>query len=222
MLLLAVLSQSPSTSAEEWTAPPLVASTPPPPAPAATVSEAPKSGMKDGPLWQVGAWGTATIPTSLDGAAFMFGLRGELDVWRLGVLFSFDRSGITPLTMNDLRAWTGLVGYSVLSLDWLRVRAQAGVTALSSDTAAARVSPALGTTARVTWRFLGAEAGATFSPFDFRQLDLRAAAILHGGIFELQVGYRARFLDATTGGTLDTMFATTPSAGPHVALGINL
>lgn len=39
---------------------------------------------------------------------------------------------------------------------------------------------------------------------------------------ELQVGYRPRFLDATTTGTLDTMFKTAPSAGPHVSPGISL
>jgi hypothetical protein len=73
----------------------------------------------------------------------------------------------------------------------------------------------------VNWKFLGAEAGIVFTPGAFRQLDLRAEAILAAGIFELHVGYRARFSDETSTGTLATLFASAPVAGPSLALGVS-
>jgi hypothetical protein len=188
-------------------------------------------------LWELGAFTTATIPTSLEGSAFMFGLRAELDVWRIGAIATFDRVGVTPLSLGDARAWTAMVGYAVVSTELFRVRALAGLSARTGDTTATQFAPTLGTTGRVLWKFIGAEGSAAFTAGTFRQLDLRAAAILKGGIFELQLGYRARWVDATSDGTLSTLLsatttatdqllATAPTApallaGPHVSLGLH-
>lgn len=201
LALLLTLSQTP---------PPLVSAEPPPP---------PKADP-DLPLWQVTALATANVPTALEGSDFLLGLRGELDVWRIGALVTFDRTGTTPLTLADTRHWTSLLGYSVLHTPFLRVRALGGLSALTTDTTSS-FAPALGATARLHWRFLGLEAAATFNPFGFRQLDARLEAILSGGLFELHVGYRVRLLDASAKGTLETLFASTPVAGPSIALGVS-
>ncbi|MFT3708002.1 MAG: hypothetical protein QM817_10135 [Archangium sp.] len=184
----------------------------------------------------MGAFTTATIPTSLDGAAFMFGLRAELDIWRIGAVATFDRAGVTPLSIGDANAWTGLLGYSVVSTEYFRVRALAGLSALTGSATTTQFAPTIGTTGRAIWKFIGAEGSASFTAGTFRQLDLRAAAILKGGIFELQLGYRARWIDATTDGTVstllsatttstDALIATAPTApaliaGPHVSVGL--
>ncbi|MBL8912662.1 MAG: hypothetical protein JNM17_18355 [Archangium sp.] len=163
-------------------------------------------------------------------------MRAELDIWRIGAVASFDRVGVTPISLGDARSWTALVGYSFVSTEFFRIRALAGLSAITGDTTATQFAPAIGTTARAFWRFIGAEGSAAFTGGGFRQLDLRAAAILRGGIFELQLGYRAKWLDLTSGGTIDTLLsastnsteqltAATPSApaliaGPHVGIGL--
>ncbi|MFZ5443553.1 MAG: hypothetical protein ACOZQL_26340 [Myxococcota bacterium] len=231
MLLVVLLSSLSAVGEEGWTPPPLVsaepgreASQPPPPPRAApeVKQETPKKPEpeRDFPLWQVTALATANVPSSLDGSDFLLGLRGELDVWRIGAVVSFDRTGTTPLTMSDTRHWTGLAGYAVLLNRWVRVRALGGVSALTTDTSST-FGPSVGVTARVGWAFLGAEAAAVFTPVGFRQLDVRAEGILKGGVFELHAGYRARFLDASATGTLETMFSNAPVAGPHVAVGLS-
>ncbi|MFO0597092.1 MAG: hypothetical protein U0228_17395 [Myxococcaceae bacterium] len=224
--LAVLLAQSP---------PPLVqADDGPPPMPPSEPTAAPAPHR--GSAWELGAFATATVPTSLDGGAFMFGLRGELDVWRIGAVMSLDRVGVTPFSLGDANAWTGLLGYSVVWTELFRVRALAGVSALTGSATSSQFAPTVGTTARVLWKFIGAEGSAAFAAGTFRQLDVRAAAILRGGIFELQLGYRARWIDATTDGTVstllsasttstDALIATTPTApalvaGPHVGVGL--
>lgn len=91
-------SGPPPTPAPEPTmsTPPLPPAAPgpsaPPPPPAASTSKA--------PLWEAGVWATATLPTSLSGSAFMFGARAELDIWRIGVVGTFDRVGVTPFSIG--------------------------------------------------------------------------------------------------------------------------
>lgn len=166
------------------------------------------------PFWQVSALGTATLPTSLDGSAFLVGARAEVDIWRIGLLVTVDKAGTTPFSLSSSQQWTALGGYAVLVNKWARLRLLAGV----SGTSTASLAPTVGANVRVGWAFLGAEAAAVLTPFGaFQQLDLRAEGILHGGIFELHAGYRARFLDTTGAGTA---FTSAPLAGPHVALGL--
>ncbi len=165
----------------------------------------------------------------------MFGGRAEFDLWRIGVVATFDRVGVTPFTLGDTNYWNGLLGYSLVSTDLFRVRALAGVSALSGSSITTRFAPSFGTTARFLWHFIGVEGDATFTAGSFRQLDLRGAVILRGGIFEVQLGYRAKWIDATTGGTIGNMFATSNSTeqltasaptspvlvgGPHVSIGL--
>jgi len=193
----------------------------PPPPPPAEVTQAPvKAPERDFPLWQVTALGTATLPTSLSGSDFLFGLRGEVDVWKVSALITFDRTGTTPLTMSETRAWTGLAGYAPFVNRWARIRVLGGVSAQTTDTAS-QFGPSLGATARVGWSFIGVEGGVVFTPVGFRQLDARAEVVLKGGVFELHAGYRARFLDTTSAGTLATLFTSTPVAGPSIAVGLS-
>lgn len=168
----------------------------------------------DFPLWQVSALGTATLPTALDGSAFLVGARAELDLWRIGLFVTVDQSGTTPFSLSSGQQWTALGGYAVLVNKWARLRLLGGVSGTSTTT----LAPTVGANVRVGWSFLGAEAAAVLTPFGaFQQLDVRAEGILRGGIFELHAGYRARFLDATGAGTL---FTSAPLAGPHVAVGL--
>ena len=153
-------------------------------------------------------WVTATVPTALIGSAFMFGARAELDLWRIGFVGTFDRIGVTPFTIGDTNSWSALLGYSLVSTEFFRVRGLAGFSALTGANTTTRFAPSLGTTARVLWHFIGAEGSASFTAGAFRQLDLRAAMILKGGVFELQLGYRARWIDATASGTIGSMFST--------------
>jgi hypothetical protein len=165
------------------------------------------------PFWQVTALATANIPLSLDGAAFLYGLRGEIDVWRLSVVATFDRTGTTPFTMSETRSWNGLAGASVVATKNFRARLLGGVSALTTDTSAV-FAPSAGATARVSWKFIGLEGAVTGSFGAFRQVDARAELVLQGGIVELHGGYRARLVEVKDGeGVL--------VAGPTVALGLS-
>lgn len=187
------------------------------PAPARAVApqaeQVAKEPEPDFPLWQVSALGTATLPTALDGSAFLIGARAELDIWRIGVLVTVDQAGTTPFSLSNAQQWTALGGYAVLVNKWARLRLLGGVSGASTTS----LSPTIGANVRVGWSFLGAEAAAVLTPFGAaQQLDLRAEGILRGGIFELHAGYRARFLDTTGAGLL----TSAPLAGPHVAVGL--
>ena len=176
----------------------------------------------DAPKWNAGAWATATVPTSLDGAPFLYGFRGELDVWRIGASVTLDRGGTTPFTFSSVDAWTGALGYSLFLNEYLRVRAMGAVSA-RVDAGTAVFAPGVGLTARAGWSFIAVEGSALFTPFGaFRQLDARAEAVLVGGIFELHVGARALYLDDTEAGSLGTLFSAAPLAGPSVAIGVRL
>lgn len=182
---------------------------------------APEKKEHEAPTWQVAALGTAIVPLDLNGARFVFGLRGELDVLRVGVMFTFDRAAVTPFTMNQTNEWTGLLGFSGLNNKWVRVRLQGGLSALSGDGVTTRFGPSLGLTARAGLPVIAAEVGAIFTPVGgMRQLDARAELVLRGGVFELHGGYRVRFYDASDAGTVQTLFATVPVAGPSIALGL--
>lgn len=184
------------------------------PAPQAQQSAPAPEPEPEFPLWQVSALGTATLPTALDGTAFLVGARAELDLWRIGVLVTVDQAGTTPFSLDSARQWTALGGYAVLVNKWARLRLLGGVSGTSTTT----LAPTVGANVRLSWSFLGAEAAAVLTPFGaFQQLDVRAEGILRGGIFEVHAGYRARFLDTTGAGT---WFASAPLAGPHVALGL--
>lgn len=173
------------------------------------------------PTWQVAALGTAIVPLNINGAAFVFGMRGELDIFRVGAMFTFDRSAVTPFTVGQTNEWTGLLGYSLINNKYVRIRAQGGMSALSGDNIAARFGPSVGVTARAGLPVIAAEVGTIFTPVGgMRQLDARAELVLRGGVFELHGGYRVRFYDASDAGTLSSLFSTAPVAGPSVAIGL--
>ncbi|MGV3623166.1 MAG: hypothetical protein ACO1OB_20265 [Archangium sp.] len=171
--------------------------------------------------WRLTALATGIIPLQLNGANFVFGMRGELDVFRVSATFTFDRGGVTPFTMNQTNEWNGLLGYSLINNKWARVRLQGGMSALSGDAIAARFGPSAGLTASAGLPFIGVEAAAIFTPVGgMRQLDARAEVVLRGGVFELHGGYRVRFYDASDAGTVSTLFSSIPVAGPSVAIGL--
>lgn len=173
------------------------------------------------PTWQVAALGTAIVPLNINGAAFVFGMRGELDIFRVGAMFTFDRAGVTPFTIGQTNEWTGLLGYSLINNKYARIRMQGGLSALSGDNIAARFGPSVGLTARAGLPVIAAEVGAIFTPVGgMRQLDARAELVLRGGVFELHGGYRVRFYDAADAGTVSTLFSTVPVAGPSIAVGL--
>lgn len=188
-------------------------SQPPPP----STEQAAPTPERDFPFWQVRALATATVPTALQSGAFMAGLRAEVDVWRLSALLTGDVTGVTPFTLSDTQAWTGLVGGSVFLNRWVRVRLLGGVSAEKTSTQTT-FAPTLAGTARVSWAFVAAEVAAQVTPLGaFQQADLRAGAIIVLGPLELHGGYRARFMAAE-----GALLSATPLAGPHVALGLAL
>lgn len=216
ILLSLVVTQSP---------PPLVSADvdAPPPTPVAEVVAPPREDKHAAPLWQATALATAIVPTSFDSTPFVFGMRGELDVWRISGVFTFDRGVVTPFTMAQSNEWTGLLGFSAINNTYARVRVQGGLSALTADTFTARFGPSLGVTARAGLPVISAEVAALFTPVGgLRQFDARAELVLRGGVFELHGGYRVRFYDAAEAGTLDALFTSTPLAGPSIAVGLSL
>jgi hypothetical protein len=175
----------------------------------------------DTPAYAIRALATGTVPLSLSGADFMLGLRAELDVYRVSAQFSWDRSGTTPFTLTETSQWNALLGWSFVANKWARVRLLGGVSGASNTTTS--VAAAIGATARVGFSFIALDTGVVFAPVGaLKLLDARAGVALTGGIFELQLGYRARYLDTSATGTLDTLFASTPLAGPGISLGLAL
>jgi hypothetical protein len=172
------------------------------------------------PFWQVTALATANVPLALNGSDFLFGFRGEVDVWRISALVSLDRRGMTPFSMSDIQTWNGLLGASVVATKSFRLRALGGVGVLATESTAT-FAPTLGTTARVGWKWIALEGALHASAGAFRQLDARAELVLHGGVVELHAGYRVRLIDPTPGGSVETLFATAPVSGPCVALGLS-
>lgn len=206
---------------------PVVVNAPPPVdiAPVAPVENEVRATKSDdkhaAETWRLTALATGIIPLQLTGAQFVFGMRGELDVFRIGAQFSFDRGGVTPFTVNQTNEWTGLLGYSLVNNKYARVRLQGGMSALTGDGIASRFGPSAGLTARAGLPFISAEVGAIFTPVGgMRQLDARAELVLRGGVFELHGGYRVRFYDASEAGTVSTLFSSIPVAGPSVAIGL--
>jgi hypothetical protein len=173
------------------------------------------------PAYAIKALGTATVPLSFNGAEFMLGVRGELDIFRVSALISYDRAGTTPFTLSDTAQWTGLVGVSCIATSWARVRILGGVSALAATTTSLGATVAL--TGRIGFSFIAQDAAVTFAPVgSLKLLDARAGLVLKAGPVELQGGYRARFVDASATGTLASLFASTPLAGPGIALGVSL
>lgn len=163
---------------------------------------------------------TGSPVTSSTGTSYAFGARGEIDLFRVAVLVSWDRSISSSFALSDTQQVTALAGYSVLAHKYARIRLLGGIDVLASDTLT--FAPAMGVSARAGLSFLAVDAAATFTPLPFRRIDARAGLVLKGGVFELQGGYRAQVIDSTSGGTLATLFATPLSAGPYLALGVSL
>lgn len=189
-------------------------------APAEVEATAPAPSTSSAPTFELRALVTGSPVTSSTGTSYAFGARGEIDLFRVAVLVSWDRSITSSFALSDTQQVTALAGYSVLAHEYARIRVLGGIDVHATDTLT--FAPALGVSARAGLSFLAADVAATFTPLPFRRIDARAGLVLKGGLFELQGGYRAQVIDTTTGGTLATLFATPLAAGPYLALGVSL
>ena len=193
---------------------------PPPRASPAEVESAAPAPASSAPTFELRALVTGSPVTTSTGTSYAFGARGEIDLFRVAVLVSWDRSITSSFTLSDTQQVTALAGYSVLAHKYARIRVLGGVDVHAADTLT--VAPAIGVSARAGLSFLAADVAATFTPLPFRRIDARAGLVLKGGLFELQGGYRAQVIDTTSGGTLATLFATPLAAGPYLAVGVSL
>jgi hypothetical protein len=198
----------------EPSSPPLVPS--PPVEEAAPPARAPGSGFE----LRVLATATVNWPVALTGTSFLVGGRAELDLFRVHALLTWDRAGTTPFSLSSTDTFNGAVGYSILDVGVARLRVLGGVAVQTSAESSTRVAPVLGVSARVGLSVLAIDAAALLSPFGLPQFDARLGVALHLGPTELQVGYRAHYVDPT--GSVGTLFTTTPFVGPTVALGLSL
>ncbi len=220
--VIAALGLASSLASTEYPAPPLIeAPEAPPPVPSVTKVEPAPSAPSEVPLFQIAALATASVTTSgTTGYGALFGARGEIDVWRIGLNVSYGRAANLVEGLSETTEVVALVGYSVMANRWGRVRVLGGLDTRSAASGLA-VGPAFGLNARLGWALLQADVSTTLTPGPFRRLEARAALVLKGGLFELHRGYQATFVDTTTTGTLATLFSS-PAAGPYVALGVAL
>lgn len=163
----------------------------------------------------------ATGNYSLRSGAIGVGGRAELDVFRIGLSFSYERALFSDVTSFDTQAMTGLISVAPVANRNLHLRLLGGVDLRLAPSASA-FGPAFGVNGRLGASFIGIDAFATLTPLPFRRLEARAALFLKSGPVELQAGYQVRLLDTTSGGTLATLLSTAPEAGPYAALGLSL
>lgn len=174
--------------------------------------------------FQLRALATAILPMRArgqeTGGEFLVGVRGELDVRRLGFLFGWDRGGISPISLNEplteTSYWNGLLGASVWATKYSRIRLLGGVSAVSSPRAV-RFGPSVAATLRLGIPVVSIEGGVIYTPVGFQQLDARAELVVRLLIFEARGGYRARWVD--TSRSADGP-AVEPTGGLSVSLGL--
>lgn len=175
------------------------------------------------PALEVRALGTATAPVDsirLGVGEFMVGVRGEVDVQRVGGVFSYDRVGDTPrfeATLRETDYWNGLVSYSPRMTAFSRVRLMAGASAVSGAGADASFGPTVGTTVHLGIPILALELAGLYTPLGFRQLDGRAEGVMRLAFFELRAGYRARWIDTSTAPDAPPV---EPVGGPTASFGL--
>ena len=173
------------------------------------------------PAFHLSALAVGGLVLGSEGNAYTAGALAELDIFRFGAFFAYDRGISSAWSISDTQQYTGMLGYSLFASNWGRVRVLGGVNVLAATTGV-KVAPVLGTSARVGWHFLALELSAAFTPAVFRELDARAALVLCAGAFEVRAGYRARVADSSATGTLSTLFASPLAAGPFLAFGFTL
>jgi hypothetical protein len=148
------------------------------------------------------ALGTVTIPmgsTRESQRDFLLGVRGELDIKYFSALFSWDRQGFSPIsldeTLTETSYWNGLVGGSVWATRYHRVRVLGGISAVS-DYRKGTYGPTIGTTARFGIPIVAIEGAVLYTPFGgFQQVDGRMELVVRLLIVELRGGYRARWVE---------------------------
>lgn len=172
----------------------------------------------------VPAFGLRALATgnySLKSGAVGVGGRAELDVFRIGLSFSYERTLFSEVTSFETQAMTGLLSVAPVATKNLRLRVLGGVD-LRLTPSAPSFGPVFGVNGRLGASWIGIDAFATLTPLPFRRLEARAAVFVKSGPVELQAGYQVRLLDTAAGSTLATLFSTTPEAGPYAALGVSL
>lgn len=181
------------------------------------------------PVFQLRALATATLPVSTQDTRgrqgtgeFLVGARLEVDLLRASMIFSWDRGGLTPIslseTLTDTNYWNGLIGPSLWITKHSRIHMLGGLSAVSTPRAV-QFGPTLGMTVRVGIPVISVEGAALYTPVGFMQLDARAEAVIRLLIFEVRGGYRGRLVDTerSQGGEQVPVEST---GGPTISLGL--
>lgn len=181
------------------------------------------------PVYQIRALATATLPVRTENTRgrqgtgeFLVGARLELDILRASLIFSWDRGGLTPIslseTLTDTNYWNGLIGPSVWVTRHGRIRLLGGLSAVSTPRAV-QFGPTLGLTARLGIPVISVEGAVLYTPIGFMQVDARAELVLRLLIFEVRGGYRGRLLDTERSGAGEQV-PVESTGGPTVSLGL--
>lgn len=148
-------------------------------------------------------------------------VRAEADIGKLPIFVGYTRfipDGPSP----SLGHFTAMTGWSFFSSDVATLRALVGVDVIDANGLVA-TGAVFGSTFRSMFaRSLGFDAAVMFTPFPFRQLEVRAAFVIQfWKVFELQLGWRYQAIDATQSGDLGTLFNIAPAVnGPAVGIGL--
>ncbi len=154
--------------------------------------------------------------------SFALNVRAEADIGRIPLFVGY--TGFFPITLprgESISHFTAMTGWSFFSSDEVTWRALTGVDVIN-DGGLVGTGVVFGSTFRAMANSVGFDAAVMFTPFPFRQLELRAAFVVQfWRVFELQLGWRYQAIDATQGGDLGTLFNIAPAAnGPAIGLGL--
>ncbi|MGV3624692.1 MAG: hypothetical protein ACO1OB_27985 [Archangium sp.] len=150
----------------------------------------------------------------------VFNVRAEADIGKIPLFVGY--SWFTPDTADyAIGHFTAMTGWSFFSRDEITWRALGGVDVIDND-GLIGTGVVFGTTFRSMFaRSVGVDLAAMFTPFPFRQLELRGAIVFQFWVMEIQLGWRFQAIDATQGGNLGTLFDIAPSVnGPSAGIGL--
>lgn len=158
-----------------------------------------------------------------DTAGLVGNARAEIDIARIGLLFSYSDfiSSLQSFNTIQVSQFNIMGGYSLFSSDELTWRVLAGLDIMIRQGSAA-FGPVVGTNLRSMFgRTIGIDGAFMVTLLPFRQFEVRAALVIAWSIFEIHLGWRLQVIDATQSGTLATLFTNSPGInGPVVGLGL--
>ncbi len=148
--------------------------------------------------------------------------RAEADIGKLALLASYTGFGSDVWGTTDMVGhFMGMGGWSIFSREDITLRVLGGVDVIDTGAMVA-VGPVFGSTVRAMFGGIGLDVAAFFTPFPFRQLEVRAAFVVRWwSIFEAHLGWRYQAIDPTQGNTLGALFTSSPTInGPVIGLGL--